>query len=229
MSDYAISVHILAQDPLRVISAITDTFSADNFALVRIANADSVVNEKSAEPSLQDDQYGLFVSGTSGGKWVSVYVDDWKDSGFLAQCISERLATNVIEIWIAESIHWGYTIFNNGVVSDRFANEPDRMGDTKEERALYTGSEFELSKIAGDACAGIFEAARQEQLDAEDFAGSAVACVADAIGLPFEHAIIGYDDFFDEDSEEYAKDLSNWPSFQHLTFHSSRGNLQLAR
>ena len=189
--------------------------------------ATSIVVENEDKLPKGDDWYGVIVSGATKHGWVSIYVDDWADSGLLAKGLSAALSAPVLEVWVAEDIHWGYTYYENGSVRDRFADDPSQVAATPEEAALYVGQADVLTPILRTP-----QTFHQILLDAQakagQFAGEPLDGVASAVGLPFEHLFTGYDYFFDDDPEDYADDLEQWPEFRHLAFQTPLGRETLA-
>ena len=126
----------------RVRQFVTSLFAAEDFWLIGDQPAsvvmDGLDDADDATPD-GDAWYGAIVSGVSGNGWVSVYVDDWQDSGFLAKRLSHSLNTPLLEVWVNEDIHWGYTYYENGEVRDRFADDAFQVAETAEEAALYRG------------------------------------------------------------------------------------------
>ena len=226
MSEYAISLHVKDVEQDDVLRTINTIFLEEGFGTpVDMSAAVTVADENEHK---DDGGYGVFVGGKTTSGWVSCFVDDWQDSGYLAKRLSDILKTNIIEIWMAESVHWGYTLFFKGAVADRFADDPWQIAESPSERDLYRGNEQELAFVAGNKAEGLIERTRTEQSRAEDFAGAAIAELAAAIGLPFEHGLIGYSDFFEEDPADYSQDLEAWHTFRHLSFGPPAGREQLA-
>ncbi|MGI4790360.1 MAG: hypothetical protein ACRYFS_16095, partial [Janthinobacterium lividum] len=172
--------------------------------------------------------YGVLVSGKSGRGWVSVYVDDWADSGLLAKALSQSLGVPALETWVADDIHWGYTYYENGAVIDRFADDPAQIAETPEEAALYQGNAALLSPILQVPIDQFALTLTDARANAGQFAGGPLDAVAQAVGLPFEHLFTSYDYFFDDDPEDYSQDLENWSAFRHLAFQMPKGRETLS-
>ena len=227
MSAYYIGVHIKTSDAAAVRRETAALFAAEGFRPLGDEAASVVVEDEDRLPD-GEDWYGVVVSGVAGTGWVSVYVADWQDSGALARGLSAQLSVPTLELWVAEDIHWGYTYFENGAVSDRFADAPKAVAETPDEEADYQGRAAMLSpllQIPIPVCDALL---RQAKVDAGQFAGGPVDLFAQAVGLPFGHAFIGYDDFFGDDPDDYADDLDDWPQFRHLAFQPPPGRDSLA-
>lgn len=227
MPDYYISANVRTRDTDSVLRAVREIFAGRGFAPIADTRAAAVVEDDDALPP-GTDWYGVVVSGASGCGWVSVYVDDWQDSGLLSCALSEILGVLVLEIWVAENVHWGYTLFDGGVVTDRFADAPDQVADTPDEAAQYAGRADALSTLLvqpPDALRAALETARAQ---AGEFAGPGVDALAAAVGLPFEHVFTGYDFFFNDDPEDYGPSLEQWAEFRHLAFQNPPGRETLA-
>ncbi len=213
-------------DAAAVRTAAMALFAGKGFSLLSDEAASVVVENEDKLPN-GDDWYGVIVSGATKHGWVSVYVDDWADSGLLAKGLSAALSAPVLEVWVAEDIHWGYTYYENGLVLDRFADDPAQVIETPEEAALYVGQADVLTPILRSPQA-FQQILREAQAKAGQFAGEPLDGVAQAVGLPFEHLFTGYDYFFDDDPEDYADDLEQWPEFRHLAFQTPPGRETLA-
>ena len=213
-------------DAASVRTAAMALFAGKGFSLLGDEAALVVVEDEDKLPN-GDDWYGVIVSGATKHGWVSVYVDDWADSGLLAKGLSAALSAPVLEVWVAEDIHWGYTYYENGSVLDRFADDPAQVIETPEEAALYVGQAEVLTPILRSPQA-FQQILREAQAKAGQFAGEPLDGVAQAVGLPFEHLFTGYDYFFDDDPEDYADDLEQWPEFRHLAFQTPPGRETLA-
>lgn len=222
MGGYYINVNVKTGDPAKVRGLVTTLFSGEGFKSIG-EEAASVVTEDEDKLPDGDDWYGVLVSGVSGKGWVSVYVADWQDSGFLAKRLSQDAQAPVLEVWVADDIHWGYNYYEDGEVRDRFADDPSQVAESAEEASLYRGEAARLAPILQVPPAR-FEAALQDaRKGAGQFAGGAVDTLAQAVGLPFEHVFTGYEYFFEDDPEEYGEDLEDWPSFRHLAFQPPPG------
>jgi hypothetical protein len=229
MGAYYIGIHACIDNAAAVRDTVASLFANEGFRLVQETSAAQAVEDDDALPD-GDDWYGLIMSGIAGPGWVSVYVDDWQDSGVLARTLSKDLAVPVLEVWVADDIHWGYTYYESGEVRDRFADDPSTMADTPEEAALYAGQPDALSAIQTESPSAprlddVLSAARAE---AGKFAGTAIDNLANAVGLPFEHVFTGYEYFFHDDPDDYAWDLVDWPAFRHLAFRHPEGRDRLA-
>ena len=227
MPDYYISAHVQTRDAESVRRALGDIFAAHGFPLLADTSAQEVAEDDDALPE-GSHWYGVMVSGTSGRGWVSIYVDDWQDSGLLARALSKAVNCHVLEIWVAEDIHWGYTAFRAGAVLDRFADAPDEVADSPEEAALYQGNADALSPMLAQDPSTLQDALETARTQAGQFAGPGVDALASAVGLPFEHAFTGYDFFFSDDPEDYGPSLDHWPAFRHLAFALPPGRDTLA-
>ena len=213
-------------DAAAVRTAAMALFAGKGFSLLSDEAALVVVEDEDKLPN-GDDWYGVIVSGATKHGWISVYVDDWADSGLLAKGLSAALSAPVLEVWVAEDIHWGYTYYENGSVLDRFADDPAQVIETPEEATLYVGQADVLTPILRSPQA-FQQILREAQAKAGQFAGEPLDGVAQAVGLPFEHLFTGYDYFFDDDPEDYADDLEQWPEFRHLAFQTPPGRETLA-
>ncbi len=227
MGGYYISIHLKTDNPAQVTEAVTNAFTEAGFRLLSDEPASVVVEDEDALPD-SDNWYGVLVSGKSGHGWVSVYVDDWADSGLLAKSISESLGVPALEVWVADDIHWGYTYFESGAVKNRFADEPAQVAESREEAALYGGNANALSAVLQVPLAQFAKTLQDAHAKAGQFAGGPLDTVALAVGLPFEHVFTGYDYFFSDDPEDYNVDLEDWPAFRHLAFQMLKGRETLA-
>ena len=227
MGGYYINVNIKTADVSLVRGLITAIIIGEGFTLIGNEAASVVTEDENKLPN-GDDWYGVLISGSSGKGWVSVYVEDWQDSGFLAKHLSQAAQAPVLELWVADDIHWGYNYYENGEVQDRFADDPSQVAESAAEAALYRGEAARLAPLL-QVPPTRFEAVLQEARDnASQFAGGAVDALAQAVGLPFEHVFTGYDYFFEDDPEEYSEDLEDWPAFRHLAFQPPPGRETLA-
>lgn len=227
MGGYYINVNIKTRDAANVRGLVTAFFTGEGFRLIG-EEAASVVTEDEDRLPDGEDWYGVLVSGAAGSGWVSVYVEDWQDSGFLAKRLSQAVQAPVLELWVADDIHWGYNYYENGGVRDRFADDPTQVAESAEEAALYQGEAARLSPVLQVPPAG-FEAMLQDaRKGAGQFAGEALEALAQAVGLPFEHVFTGYEYFFEDDPEEYSQDLEDWPAFRHLAFQPPKGRETLS-
>lgn len=227
MSGYYINVSVKSKDATQVRAAVTAVFTREGFSLLGDELAAVVVEDEDKLPG-GDDWYGVIVSGATKHGWVSVYVEDWQDSGLLAKRLSRSLAAPALEVWVAEDIHWGYTYYENGEVRDRFADDPTRMAETPDEMALYIGRADALAPILVVSPLRFGQTLREAQDHPGQFAGEPLDAVAQAVGLPFEHVFTGYEYFFSDDPEDYGEDLEDWPQFRHLAFQAPPGRETLA-
>ncbi len=90
MPGYYININIKTDNAARVRAVVTDIFTREGFTLISNEAASVVTEDEDALPD-GDDWYGVIVSGAAGRGWVSVYVDDWQDSGFLAKRLSQSV------------------------------------------------------------------------------------------------------------------------------------------
>jgi hypothetical protein len=227
MGGYYISIHLRTDNSAAVKDAVTKTFADAGFRLLSDEPASAVVEDEDMLPD-GDHWYGVLLSGKSGRGWVSVYVDDWADSGLLAKALSGSLGVPALEVWVADDIHWGYTHYENGAVADRFADDPTQVAETADEAALYVGNAEALSSILQIPPAQFEKTLQDARTNAGQFAGGPLDAVALAVGLPFEHVFTGYDYFFSDDPEDYSQDLEDWPAFRHLAFQMPKGRETLA-
>jgi len=227
MGGYYISIHLKTERKGWVRNLVQATFSTAGFRLLSDEPASAVVEDEDQLPD-GDHWYGVLVSGKSGRGWVSVYVDDWADSGLLAKTLSLHMGIPILEVWVADDIHWGYTYYENGEVKDRFADDPAQVADTDDEAALYTGNAVALSPILQIPPVQFDKTLQDAHANAGQFAGGPLDAVALAVGLPFEHLFTGYDYFFSDDPEDYSLDLEDWPAFRHLAFQLPKGRETLA-
>ncbi len=226
MGGYYISIHLKTDNPAEVKKSVTDVFINAGFRLLSDEPAAVVVEDEDKLPD-GDNWYGVLLSGESGRGWVSIYVDDWADSGLLAKALSGALSVPALEAWVAGDIHWGYTYYENGAVKDRFADDPTQVAESREEATLYAGDAEALSAVLLPTAQ--FEKTLQDaHANAGQFAGGPLDAVALAVGLPFEHLFTGYDYFFSDDPEDYSLDLEDWPAFRHLAFQMPKGRETLA-
>ncbi len=227
MGGYYINVNIKATDSGKVRGLLTTLFTGEGFRPIAEASASAVTEDEANLPD-GDGWYGVLVSGVSGKGWVSVYVEDWQDSGFLAKRLSQAAEAPVLETWVADDTHWGYNYYQGGEVRDRFADDPSKVAEDADEAALYRGDATALAPIL-QVPAARFEAALQEAREsAGQFAAGPLDALALAVGLPFEHVFTSYDHFFDDDPEDYSEDLEDWPAFRHLAFQPPPGRETLS-
>lgn len=229
MSGYYINIHVKADSPAPVQEAVTALFSEHGFQAVGEEAAAVVVEDEDKLPD-GEGWYGVVVSGSTLTEWTSVYVEDWQDSGVLAKGLSKALAAPVLEVWIAEDTHWGYTYYENGIVLDRFADDPAKVAETAAEAAGLVGHAETLAAILRVPPAqfdGVLRAA-QAASASEEFVGTSIDGLAEATGLPFEHIMIGYESFFEDDPDDYASSLEHWPQWRHLAFRHPAGKEQIA-
>jgi hypothetical protein len=227
MGGYYISIHLRTDNSAAVKDAVTKTFANAGFRLLSDETASSVVEDEDTLPE-GDHWYGVLVSGKAGRGWMSVYVDDWADSGLLAKALSDSLGVPALEVWVADDVHWGYTYYENGAVADRVADDPTQVAETADEAALYVGNAEALSSILQIPPAQFDKTLQDARANAGQFAGGPLDAVALAVGLPFEHVFTGYDYFFSDDPEDYSQDLEDWPAFRHLAFQMPKGRETLA-
>lgn len=227
MSDYYINVNVRAENLTQVQTALTEIFVAHGFLLVSDEAAAVVVDDEDRLPE-GEDWYGVLLSSRSEAGWVSVYVEDWQDSGLLARELSRSLNTPTLEIWVAEDTHWGYNYFENGTVLDRFADDPTQIVETPAEAAQLVGHAEALATIRQDPTSEFDAVLRTAQAKAGEFAGPGVDGLAQAVGLPFEQVFIGYESFFEDDPDDYAPTLERWPQWRHLAFRHPAGQETLA-
>ena len=227
MSGYYINVSVKSDDPAQIREAVTELFAAEGFPLLGEEIAALVVEDEDKLPE-GDDWYGAIVSGATKHGWVTVYVDDWQDSGLLAKGLSQSLAVPALEVWVAEDVHWGYNYYENGDVRDRFADDPTQMADTPDEIARYVGRADALSPILQISPLRFGQILQEAQDKPGQFAGVPLDSVAEAVGIPFEHLFTGYDYFFSDDPEDYGEDLVDWLGFRHLAFGIPKGRETLA-
>jgi hypothetical protein len=207
--------------------AVVAAFAAEGFKLIQSDPAAHVVDNEDNLPD-GDDWYGAIISGHTENDWVTVYVDDWKDSGLLARWISETLQTQAIEVWVANDVNWGYTYWENGRVRDRFADDPKTLSVDPAEAAMYTGDPAALGpvlEVTDDAFAKVLAEAKSR---AGQFAGPSIGDLSEALALPFEQAFTAYEYFFTDDPDDYTTDLPHWPDFRHLAFRHPHGRERLA-
>lgn len=227
MSDYYINVNVRAVSLGLVKEAVTKVFAGHGFAPAGDEAASVVTDDEGRLPE-GDDWYGVVVSGSAGAGWVSVYVDDWQDSGVLARELCRMLEAPVLECWVAEETHWGYTYYENGEVLDRFADDPEQVAETPAEAEQLVGHAETLATVLRAPPADFDGVLREAQAQAGKFAGPGVDGLAQAVGLPFEHLFIGYESFFGDDPEDYAPALERWPQWRHLAFRHPAGRETLA-
>ena len=227
MGGYYIGIHFKAPDTAQVKDAVMKTFTDAGFRLLGDEALSAVAEEEDKLPD-GDTWYGAIVSGQTKRGWVSVYVDDWADSGLLAKSVSHALGVSALEVWVADDVHWGYTYYESGTVKDRFADDPAQVADTPDEAALYAGSANALSVILRVPSGQFAKTLADARAKAGQFSGGPLSDVAEAVGLPFEHVFTGYDYFFSDDPEDYSADLENWPAFRHLAFQIPKGRETLA-
>lgn len=227
MPDYYINANVHTRDAESVRRALTDIFTAHGLAPLADTPASLVVEDDDAL-SNEAEWYGVMVSGPSGRGWVSVYVDDWQDSGVLSRALSEALNVAVLEVWVAEDVHWGYTLFEDGAVTGRYTDDPPSVADTPEEAALYAGRADAFTLLLTQPAPVLQAALETARSKAGEFAGPGVDALAQAVGLPFEHAFTGYEFFFNDDPEDYGPSLEQWDKFRHLAFRTPPGRETLA-
>ncbi len=227
MSGYYISVNVRTADAAQVRRLVADICVREGCSDLGDVAASVAVEDEDALPP-GDAWFGVLVSGAAGTGWVSVYADDWQDSGLLARRLSSSANQPVLEVWVAEDVHWGYTYYDGGEVRDRFADDPSTVAETSEEATLYAGQADVLAPILRVPPARLMTLLREARASAGQFAGGPLDALAEAIGIPFEHLFTGYDYFFADDPEDYAQDLEDWPAFRHLAFAPPPGRESLA-
>ena len=227
MGGYYIGIHFKTDGTKQVKDAVTKTFTDAGFRLHCDEPLQTVVDDEDKLPD-GDAWYGVIESGETKRGWVSVYVDDWADSGLLAKSVSGALGVPALEVWVADDIHWGYTYYERGLVADRFADDPSQVAETPAEADLYAGSADALSAILQVPADKFAKTLQDARAKAGQFAGGPLGDLAESVGLPFEHVFTGYDYFFSDDPEDYSADLENWPSFRHLAFQAPKDRETLA-
>lgn len=227
MSGYYINVNIKTDDAARVREAVKSLFLAEGFQFLGDPPAAEMLDEGDKLDE-GDEGYAVLVSGVSGSGWVTVYVDDWQDSGFLAKRLSLSLTSPVLEIWVVEDIHWGYTYYETGEVRDRFADDPAQLTESQAENALYQGHADTLAPVLQNTPAQFAILLNQARSSAGQFAGEPLDALAQAVGLPSEHVFTSYDYFFTDDPEDYGRDLENWSQFRFLAFTPPKGRETLS-
>lgn len=227
MGGYYIGIHIKINDGEAVKEAVNQVFADAGFRLLGDEPASVVVDDEDKLPD-GDQWYGVILSGPTKYGWVSVYVDDWADSGLLAKSLSQGLNVPALEVWVADDVHWGYTYYESGAVKDRFADDPTQVAETPTEIALYAGAADALAAVLQVPVDKLAQTLQDARTKAGQFAGGPLDSVAEAVGLPFEHVFTGYDYFFSDDPEDYSGDLENWPAFRHLAFQMPKGRETLA-
>lgn len=226
MSETFINVHFRFAAAQTVLDAIKTAFGHEDFESDGEQIADAAVR---SEEAVDDGVYGVMVSGVTGVGWVSAYVDDWVDSGVVAISVSSHLKCWALEIW-REEVTWGCTLYNEGMVLDRFTNDPEMLADDPDFGTLHAGDYAKFQQILTvppEKLKLLLELSREKS--AEEYSVPAISQLADCIGLPFEHALIGLDGFFDDDPDDYVQDLAQWESFRFLTFRHHGGRHSLAR
>ncbi len=227
MGGYYIGIHLKTTDAAGVKNALAQTFTDAGFRLLGDEPLSAVLDDEDRLPS-GDAWYGAIATGPAGRGWVSVYVDDWADSGLLAKSVSRALGVPALEVWVADDIHWGYTYYEAGEVADRFADDPGEVAETPAEAALYRGNAEVLSAVLQAPAGQLAKSLTQARAQAGQFAGGPLGELADSGGLPFEHVFTGYDYFFSDDPDDYSGDLEHWPLFRHLAFQPPPGRETLA-
>lgn len=227
MGGYYIGIHFQTAGAAQVKDAVINTFADAGFHFLGDEPASAVVDDEDRLPD-GDRWYGVIVSGPAGRGWVSVYLDDWADSGLLAKSVSSALAVPALEVWVADDIHWGYTYYESGQVKDRFADDPSVLAETPAEAALYAGNADALAAVLQVPSAQFSKTLQAARAKAGQFSGGPLDAIAEAVSLPFEHVFTGYDYFFSDDPEDYSGDLENWPAFRHLAFEMPQGRETLA-
>jgi len=227
MGGYYINVNVRSDSAEAVRDAMIAAFGAEGFQLVQTDPAAEVVENEDQLPD-GDDWYGAIMSGHNENDWVTIYVDDWKDSGVLARWVSETLQTQAIEIWVADDVNWGYSYWENGRVRDRFADDPKTMTEDAAEREMYKGAPEVLGPVLEVTDAAFAKVLVDAKERAGQFAGPSVGELCEALALPFEQAFTGYDYFFSDDPDDYSIDLPHWPDFRHFAFRHPERRERLA-
>lgn len=222
-----IGIHLKTDHATPVKDAAVQVFADAGFRLLGDVPASVAVEDEEKLPE-GDRWYGAIVSGPTRRGWVSIYVDDWADSGLLAQSLCRNLDIPTLEVWVVEDTHWGYTYYEAGEVRDRFADDPAPLLAPGEEAALYRGNAPALSAILQVPPEQFAKTLQEARTGAGQFAGGPLDAIASAVGLPFEHLFTGYDYFFEDDPDDYSRDLENWSQFRHLAFQLPRGRETLA-
>ena len=217
MGGYYINVNIKTNDSAAVRGLLTTLFTGEGFQPIAEALASAVTEDEDKLPD-GDGWYGVLISGASGSGWVSVYVEDWQDSGFLAKRLSQAVKAPVLETWVADDTHWGYNYYEGGEVRDRFTDDPSQVAEGAEEAALYQGDADRLAPVLQVPSARFAALLQEARAGAGQFAAGPLDALALAVGLPFEHIFTSYDHFFDDDPEDYSEDLEDWSAFRHLAF-----------
>jgi hypothetical protein len=225
MGGYYININVRSEDAQAVRDAVVAAFETNGFPLLGIETAQEAVEDE-ARLANSDDCYGVLVSGVDHG-WVTVYVDDWKDSGVVAGAVTKRLSARAVEMWVANDTHWGYNYWQEGTVRDRFADDPLEVADSPDEEASFAGDPAVLAGVAGSA-ARIGDVLDDAHEAAGTFAGGPLGALCDAIDLPFERAFTGYEYFFTDDPDDYVDDHPDWPESRHLCFRIPQGRETLA-
>ena len=227
MGGYYIGIHLKTERAVEVKNLVHATFSTAGFRFLSDKPVPAVVDDEDQLPD-GDNWYGVVLSGQTKRGWVSVYVDDWADSGLLAKTLSLHMNIPALEVWVADDVHWGYTYYENGQVQDRFADDPAQVAESPAEAALYRGNADALAAVLQVPAAQLAKMLAEARANAGQFAGGPLGDVAEAAGLLFEHAFTGYDYFFSDDPDDYSADLENWPAFRHLAFQMPPGRETLA-
>ena len=139
MGGYYININIRTNDADAVRREVIHAFADEGFLLERDDQAAAVAENDDLLPD-DDAWYGVIVSGAVEPGWVTVYVEDWADSGLLVRLLSKSLDAPVLEVWVADDIHWGYNYSESGRIVDRFADNPASVAATPEEAELYRGA-----------------------------------------------------------------------------------------
>jgi hypothetical protein len=227
MSGDYINIHVRSDNPLAVRQAVKALFGELDFAPIGDEAAALVVEDEDMLPD-GVDWYGVLVSGETPGGWVSVYVEDWQDSGVLAHGLSRLLAAPVLEVWVAEETHWGYTYYEDGAVKDRFADDPSQVTETSAEAEELAGRPERLAAVLRVPTTEWERGLQEARSETGQFVGPGLDRLANAVGLPFEHLLIGYEAFFDDDPEDYGPSLEQWLEWRHLSFRHPEGREMLA-
>jgi hypothetical protein len=227
MNESFIACHLKTSDPRCIEQDLSAFLINEGFPLLRAEPLREAL-DADAPGHDPDGTLGVVLSSAAGSGWVSVYTADWLESGVLAKALSQRLSLWALELWVVNDLHWGYTLYDSGQVLDRFADNPKNVADTREEQALYRGNPALFLPLLKSPAAQVAPILSRAHAQAGRFAAEPIDALADALGLPFAHAFLGYDSFFENDPEDYADDLEHWPQFRHLTFQIPAGREGLA-
>lgn len=217
MGGYYININVKSDSTDTVSNAVVATFEGEGFELIQTDKASLVVDNEDLLPD-GDNWYGVMIAGRTETDWVTVYLDDWKDCGLLARKITESLQTSAIEVWVADDVNWGYNYWQNGVVGDRFADDPAVLTTDAAEAELYFGNAAVVGpilEVTDETFSKVLVNARNR---AGQFAGPCIGDLCEAVALPFEQVFTGYEYFFTDDPDDYSADLPTWSHYVHLAF-----------